>query len=129
MTAKDIKTNADMNGADEAALKVAIPATGVDVAAILEDEFVVKEDIATKTETLTGVPVAIPAAPIGKITPGRKLRGVQDNARRGGRSMGPGGSGAGSTGMGRGGSRGGSRGGRGGRGGDSRDRVKPEFDS
>ncbi len=117
MTAKEIKTNADMNGADEAALKVAIPATGVDVAAILEDESVVK------AEAPAGVPAAAPmAAPVGKVTPGRKLRGVQDNARRGGRGSGPG---AGGQGLGRGSS----RGGRGGRGGDSRERVKPEFDS
>ena len=86
MTAKDIKTSADKNETDEAALKVAIPATGVDVAAILEDESAAKEDIPAKAEAPVGVPAAVPAAaPVGKITPGRKLRGVQDNARRGGR--------------------------------------------
>jgi len=120
MTAKEIKTNTDKNGADDAALKVAIPATGVDIAAILGDEH------AAKAETPAGVPTeTVAAVPVGKVTPGRKLRGVQDSARRGGRSGGPGGPGTGGSGMGRGGQ----RGGRGGRGGDSRERVKPEFDS
>ena len=124
MTAKEIKTNTDKNGADETALKVAIPATGVDVSVVLGEEAV------AKAEAPAGGAAAAPsataaAAPVGKITPGRKLRGVQDSARRGGRSGGPGGPGAGGPGMGRGGP----RGGRGGRGGDSRDRIKPEFDS
>jgi small subunit ribosomal protein S5 len=55
-------------------------------------------------------------APVGKVTPGRRMR---DSARRGGRgsAAGPGVSGN-------------RRGGRGGaRGGDNRERVKPEFDS
>ena len=47
-----------------------------------------------------------------KITPGRKLRSAADSARRGGRSSGPQG-----------------RGGRNSRTGDSRERIKPEFDS
>ena len=65
---------------------------------------------------------ALPAAPVAanKVTPGRKLRG--DAPRRGAARPG---------GPGQAGSRGGPGGGRGGprRGGDSRDRVKPEFDS
>ena len=42
MTAKEIKTNTDKNGADETALKVAIPATGVDVSVVLGEEAVAK---------------------------------------------------------------------------------------
>ena len=101
MPTKEIQPNNDAKkGAAEAAVKLAVSATGIDVATVLGD---VRTAVA-------------PASPAGKITPGRKMRGVSDN-RRGSRGAGPGAS------------RGGSRGGRGGRGGDSRDRVKPEFDS
>ncbi len=74
-------------------------------------------EVAAETVALdipvAAVPVPEVAAPANKITPGRKVRG--DNGRRGARpgSTGPGGPG---------------RGGRGGRS-DTRERVKPEFDS
>ncbi|MES2216314.1 MAG: 30S ribosomal protein S5 [Patescibacteria group bacterium] len=61
------------------------------------------------------------AAPANKITAGRKVRG--DNGRRGPRPGAPGASPTGSR-----GGPGGARGGRGGRS-DTRERVKPEFDS
>ena len=101
MPAKDIKPN---NGNE-----VKIPSTGVDAAVIVEAVAEV-------------VPVAeAVAVSVNKVTPGRKLRG--DPARRGGRSGGP--SAGGHQGQGGQQRRGGQRGGRS----DSRDRVKPEFDS
>jgi small subunit ribosomal protein S5 len=94
MTAKEIKTT-DVT-------EVKVPATGVDVAAVLP-------------EAETAAPaVPAPALSTSKITPGRKVRG--DNNRRGPRG------GAGAPG---GAPRGGGRGGRP----DNRERVKPEFDS
>ena len=98
MTAKEIKTNSDVK-ATEADVKMNIPATGVDAAAIVAD---------------AAAPAA-PAASDSKFTPGRKMRG--DAPRRG--SRGAGAPGAGPQG------RGGRPGGRG----DTRERVKPEFDS
>lgn len=92
MNAKEIKPNNDAKTQNEGALDVKIPATGVDMSAVVGDD------------------AAAPAS-ANKITPGRKLRG--DAPRRGVRTGGP---------QGRGG-------GRGGRPGDSRERVKPEFDS
>lgn len=107
MPAKDIKTNND-----EASLgEVKIPATGVDVAAIVPEAAHAATEAMTETHA-----VAAPVATANKFTPGRKMRG--DPARRGGRSGGPG-SPAGAQG------RGGPRGGRG----ETRERVKPEFDS
>jgi small subunit ribosomal protein S5 len=83
---------------------VKIPATGVDVAALLPDASV---EITPETlEASEAVAAAEPAVP-NKVTPGRKMRG--DPARRGGRSAGP---------QGRGGQRGAPR-----------ERIKPEFDS
>ncbi len=98
MTAKDIKTNKNTAPTD-GSVHVKIPATGVDVSAII-------------SETVID-PTAAAGMPTSdlKITPGRKMRG--DPARRGSHS--------GPT-----GSRGG---GRGGREGGNRERVKPEFDS
>jgi small subunit ribosomal protein S5 len=101
MPAKEIKLNNE----------VKVPATGVDVEAVVGA-------IVEAVEPAVEAPVAgSPAVTANKITPGRKMRG--DPARRGSRS--------GSGPQNRGGSqgRGGPRGGRG----DSRDRVKPEFDS
>jgi small subunit ribosomal protein S5 len=101
MNAKETKTNTEDKALnDGAALDVKVPATGVDVAVLVSEA------------AAEAVP-ADAAAPATKITLGRKMRG--DNARRGGRS--------GST-----GGPGGARGGRGGRN-DTRERVKPEFDS
>lgn len=106
MSAKEIKQNNDSAAAD---LKV--PPTGVSVEAVIADETVAIPEAA--------IAATVVAAPIGKVTPGKRMR---DSARLGGR----GGSGAG-------GQRGGDRrgpGGRGGsRGGEGRERVKPEFDS
>ena len=85
------------------AKEVKVPATGVPVEAVIVDAAAAEPAQAASTT---------------KITPGRKMRG--DPARRGGRSSGPGGQGQGGQ-MGRGGPRGGR--------GDTRERVKPEFDS
>jgi len=81
-----------------------VPATGVEAEAVVAE---------TADAPIAPTGDAAPVAP-NKITPGRKMRG--DPARRGGRSGGPGGGP-----MGRGGPRGGRS--------DSRERVKPEFDS
>lgn len=86
----------------DVAPEVKIPATGVDVAALVPE--------APKTDAASA---AAAVAPGSKFTPGRKMRG--DPARRGGHSS----TGSGSQG------RGGRQGGRS----DTRDRVKPEFDS
>lgn len=113
MPAKEIKS-------DGANKDVKIPATGVEVEAVIADSAVDSAVPANGSETpASAAPAPVPA---NKITPGRKLRG--DPARRGGRSSGPGALGASGQ-IGRGGSRGGSRSGRG----DTRERVKPEFDS
>lgn len=92
-TNKETKLNEKGEIAD---LDVKVPATGVDVQAIVLPE---------EAEVVTPEVQATP----NKFTPGRKMRG--DNARRGGQSA----SGQG-------------RGGRTNRG-ESRERVKPEFDS
>ncbi|MFA6315194.1 MAG: 30S ribosomal protein S5 [Candidatus Paceibacterota bacterium] len=104
MTAKEIKQNNDSTaGGGAAALDINIPATGVDVAAILPESAHIAD--------VADIPATAPTA--NKFTPGRKMRG--DPARRGGHgSAGPGAQ-----------SRGGPRGGRG----ETRERVKPEFDS
>jgi len=65
MPNKDTKLNNDINAADEAVLNVSIPATGIDVAAVIP-EVVSTEDV---------------AASQNKFTPGRRMRG--DTARRG----------------------------------------------
>lgn len=65
MPNKDTKLNNDMNTADEAVLNVSIPATGIDVAAVIP-EAVATEDAATSQN---------------KFTPGRRMRG--DTAKRG----------------------------------------------
>jgi small subunit ribosomal protein S5 len=83
MTAKEIKTT-DGAASNEAALDVKVPATGVDVEAVVAE----------------AADVAAPTA--NKITPGRKVRG--ENNRRGPRTGGPGG---GAPGANRGGGRGG----------------------
>jgi small subunit ribosomal protein S5 len=106
MPAKEIKPNTDPI-AHDAALDVKIPATGLDVAAVIPEP--VTESAAA--ETATG---AVAPASTSKITPGRKLR---DSARRGGHS----GMQTGPRDQGRG-NRSGGRG-------DNRDRIKPEFDS
>ncbi len=98
MNAKEIKTNNDP--ASPAVLDVKIPATGLDVEAVIAPE-------------TTEAPVVADAATPNKITPGRKMRG--EPARRGARSGAPGGGPGG-------------RGGRGPRP-ENRERVKPEFDS
>ena len=100
MPAKEIKPNTDPIAQEQAALDVKIPATGLDVAAIIPETVVAEAG------------VAAPSA--NKVTPGRKMR---DSARRGGHAGAP------QTGrdQGRGGRPGGRR--------DSGDRVKPEFDS
>ena len=111
MPAKEIQNNN--------AKEVKIPATGLPVEAVVAES-------ADAVEAPISAPVVAPegeAAPANKITPGRKMRG--DPARRGGRSGGPSGQGGPAGSMNRGGPRGGSRGGRG----DTRERVKPEFDS
>lgn len=86
---------------------VKIPATGVEVEALVPEITEAPADAAAQPPVLVPVPVSA-----NRVTPGRKLRG--DPARRGGRG-GAGPQGRGSQ-------------GRGGRG-DSRERVKPEFDS
>ncbi|MFA6601741.1 MAG: 30S ribosomal protein S5 [Candidatus Paceibacterota bacterium] len=103
MKDKEVKKIISSEGQNEAAaLNVAVPATGLDAAALVP-EIVAHEELA---------PAAAPVA--NKLTLGRKMRG--DPARRGGRSA----SGqAGSQ------NRSGSRGGRN----EPRERVKPEFDS
>ncbi len=60
MPNKDTKLNNDMNTADEAVLDVSIPATGIDVAAVIPED-------ATASQN--------------KFTPGRRMRG--DTAKRG----------------------------------------------
>ena len=96
MTAKEIKTNTN----SDAVVPQAIPATGVDTAAIVSE-------VSIDPSVAAGMP-----ASDSKVTPGRKMRG--DPARRGGHGTGPAGA----------------RGGRGGgRDGAPRERVKPEFDS
>ncbi len=116
MPAKDTKLNIGGDASKGADLNVKIPATGLDVAAIVAED--------TISEVV--VPVTGTVAPVStsKITQGRAGRG--DPARRGGR----GGAGAGAGAHGKGGPGGAGRGGPrgGGRGGD-RERVKPEFDS
>ena len=107
MPAKDTKTNNDKSLNDGAALDVKIPATGVDVAAIIPE--------AASTETVSAAIPAASSASASKTTPGRRMRG--DTARRGGHSGGPGSG----TPQGRGGRQGGRDG--------NRERVKPEFDS
>lgn len=112
MPKKDAEPNIDdKNLPEEAALDVKVPATGVDIAAILPDA--AAEPAAETTAETVEAPAEAPAeaAPAHKVVPGRKMRG--DPARRGGR----GGPGQGRT--------GGPRGGRG----EPRERVKPEFDS
>jgi len=104
MTAKEIKTNNEVDVSKEVALNVKVPATGLDTSAIVSEDTVIGEVQSTVS------PVAAKSIP-NKITQGRAGRG--DPARRGGRGSGPGGG------------RGGPRGGRGG----DRERVKPEFDS
>ncbi len=110
MNAKEIKTNnEDKTLNSEAVLDTKIPATGVDVGAIISDGV---SDAVVVEALDTVIPATAPSA--NKFTPGRKMRG--DPARRGGRSQG---NASGPQG------RGGSRGGRS----DNRERVKPEFDS
>lgn len=102
MKDKEIKTNKEIEAVNEAAsLNINIPATGVDVEAVVPETIAIADIIPS--------PVATPTA--NKFTPGRKMRG--DPARRGGH------------GAGQGQNRGGPRGGRG----EPRERVKPEFDS
>ena len=115
MPAKEIKQNNDAKAMnEEAALNVKVPATGIDVAAVIAD------DAAESAESAVAAPATAPASPVGKVTPGRRMR---DSARMGGH-------GGGAAGAGMGARRNDSRGGRGGgRGGDNRERVKPEFDS
>lgn len=103
MKDKDVKINNDKEAVNETVV-LNIPATGVDVEALIPEAVTVTDAAASVTAT---APVA------NKFTPGRKMRG--DPARRGGH----GGAGQGQQG------RGGLRGGRG----ESRERVKPEFDS
>lgn len=95
----------DHNNAKE----VKVPATGVAVEAVVAAE-------PAEAGAPEAAEVQVAAAPAAitpnKVTPGRKMRG--DPARRGGRSAGGPGAGRGSP-----------RGGRG----DTRERVKPEFDS
>ncbi|MEA2715002.1 MAG: small subunit ribosomal protein [Candidatus Parcubacteria bacterium] len=109
MPKKDITAKTEnQNLPEEVVLDVKVPATGVDVAAVLPEA--ARE---TPTESVTEAPADVPAeaAPVPhKVVPGRKMRG--DPARRGGR---------GGPGQGRGGARGGR--------GEPRERVKPEFDS
>ncbi|MEK7609982.1 MAG: 30S ribosomal protein S5 [Patescibacteria group bacterium] len=93
MKDKDVKINDDMK----------IPATGIDVSAILPVDAPIIDALPTDLTS--------PAVVANKVTPGRKMRG--DSARRGGRNQSPQGS------------RPGQRGGRG----EPRERVKPEFDS
>ena len=95
MKDKDIKANNE-------ATEIKIPATGVDVAAVI------LADASPALEASDDAPAAVPVV-ANKVTLGRKMRG--DPARRGS----AGGSGA----------RGGARGNRG----EPRERVKPEFDS
>jgi len=101
MNAKEIKTNNEDKTQNEGvALDVKIPATGVDVAVLID-------------EVAIEVPATGTPAPVSKITAGRKVRD-----EKGRRNVRPG-TGAAA------GSRSGGRGGRS----DSRERVKPEFDS
>lgn len=99
----DIKINKGNEAVNESVpLDVNIPATGVDVDVLIPEVAVVDS-----------LMPSVPASPTAnKFTLGRKMRG--DPARRGGH----GGAGAGQG-------RGGPRGGRG----ETRERVKPEFDS
>ena len=101
MPAKEIKNNNENQG-EAAILDVKIPASGIDVAAIIPE-------VAQAVETEAIVSAQSPA---NKFTPGRKMRG--DPARRGGHGGQTGAQG-----------RGGGRQGRG----EPRERIKPEFDS
>lgn len=71
MSNKDIKLNNETNIADEAVLNVPVPATGIDVSAIVPEVAVVADGAVSQN----------------KFTPGRRMRG--DTARRGGPSSGP----------------------------------------
>jgi len=104
MTAKEIKQNNDLK----------VPPTGIPVDAIITDDASASVVDSTDTEIVESLPSV---TPIGKVTPGKRMR---DSARHGGH---------GNKTPGAGGQRGGGRGGRGGRGGENRERVKPEFDS
>ncbi len=100
-TNKEIKLNQDGTVVDETtSLNVNIPATGVETSSLIEE--------------FAGAEIATPAVSgtANKFTPGRKMRG--DPARRGGHGS------QSTSGQG--------RGGRPNRG-ESRERVKPEFDS
>lgn len=104
MTAKEIQKNND--DTQEVALDVKVPATGVSVDAIISE--VTPVEVSTNTEASPTATVAdIKPVSSSKITPGRKMR---DSARRGNRG-------------------GGDRRGRGSGRGETRERVKPEFDS
>ena len=104
MPAKELKPNNDasVQNHEGPALDMNIPATGVNVAAVIPEAAEIPA-----TETVA------PGASTPRVTPGRKMRG--DPARRGGRS------GSGSSGAQGRGSRE--------RRGEPRERVKPEFDS
>jgi len=112
MSAKEAK-KLEENNVGEGVPEVAVPATGIDVTAVLSEAAISESEAPqAATETVVepneaaGMTLEGTAATPGKITPGRKLR---DSARRGGHGAG-------------------GRGGRGGRT-EGRERVKPEFDS
>ncbi len=101
-TNKEIKSNKDISKIDESvALDVSVPATGVDVSAIIPEVVVAEAMVPVEAEGAVGTSQ-------NKFTPGRRMRG--DTGRRGQNPS------AG---------RGGPRQNRG----EPRERVKPEFDS
>lgn len=71
MSNKDTKLNNETNIVDETLLNVSVPATGIDVSAIVPEVAVVADGAVSQN----------------KFTPGRRMRG--DTTRRGGQNSGP----------------------------------------
>lgn len=71
MSNKDTKLNNETNIVDETLLNVSVPATGIDVSAIMPEVAVVADGAVSQN----------------KFTPGRRMRG--DTTRRGGQNSGP----------------------------------------
>lgn len=110
MKEKDVKKSDESQVLnEEAAANLKVPATGVDVSAVVAEETTPIEVSPEAVPDKAPVPAGSSERQTGRVTPGRRLR---DTGRRSGRGAGPSG-----------------RSGRGSRGGEGRERVKPEFDS